>query len=292
MSLTLITPPTTEPVSLVELKNHLRLDVAESEFIVEQTIAPGSHGVGTITGSSVNIVGYDAKIIVNAGAVPGAVTVTFQHSLNGSEWTDAEDEDSNIDADEATIYEYLGDRPFLRAVATVSGSAADFSVDVQLRSLSTVEDSVLTGCIIAARQEAEKQQGRQILEATYRLNLDRFPCGIIYPTIFPITAVNHVKYLDTAGIQQTLDDDLYVFDAFRLTPKASWPNTYPIINAVEIELVAGYESADDVPQATKQAILMLAGHYYEHREAVAAGAMSVVPMAVSDLLSVDAWNGG
>lgn len=292
MSLTLISPSTFEPVSLTELKNHLRLDVAEAEFIVEQTIAPGSHGVGTITGSSVNIVGYDAKVIVNAGAVPGAVTVMFQHSLNGTTWTNAEDEDSTINDNEATVYEYMGDHPFLRAVATVIGSAASFSVDVQLHSLTSVEDGVLNGCIAAARQEAEKQQRRQIVEATYRLNLDRFPCGIIYPTIFPITAVNHIKYLDSTADQLTLDEDLYVFDGFRIMPKGSWPSTSPVINAVEIELVAGYESADHVPQATKQAILMLAGHFYEHREAVAAGALTVVPIGISDLLSVDAWNGG
>jgi uncharacterized phiE125 gp8 family phage protein len=55
---------------------------------------------------------------------------------------------------------------------------------------------------------------------------------------------------------------------------------------VTVTYVAGYGPAgDDVPAAIRHAMLLLIGHWYEHRESVVVGGNPVqVPLAVQALL--------
>ena len=289
--LKLITPPTIEPVTLTELKNQLRLNTSANEFEIEQSIGPGLHEEGTITGEAINVATSEATRIVNAGSVPGSITITWQESLDNSTWTDIDEDTSEINSNEVTLLPYLGDRSFIRAIALIEDDACEFSVDVQLKTLQSVEDDLLTQKIKAARGYVEHYQRRQLMEATYCLHFDRFPCGIIYPPIYPITSIEHIKYLDTSGEWQTIDEADYAFDEARIMPKTCWPRSYPLINAVEVKLKAGYATADDVPNRTKEALLMLADHFYCHREAVTEGALVEVPMGVNFLLDADSWQG-
>jgi uncharacterized phage protein (predicted DNA packaging) len=55
-------------------------------------------------------------------------------------------------------------------------------------------------------------------------------------------------------------------------------------------VLAADDEEEDPPvvkQTWKQAMLLLIGHWYEHRESVTAGASSVVPMGVDALLWTD-----
>jgi hypothetical protein len=64
-----------------------------------------------------------------------------------------------------------------------------------------------------------------------------------------------------------------------------WPSTsLRTANAVCITFTAGYSSVSDIPQVVKQAILLLVGHYYEHRESVTDKQMVELPQAVESLL--------
>jgi len=58
-------------------------------------------------------------------------------------------------------------------------------------------------------------------------------------------------------------------------------------NAVTVRFVAGYGDAGDVPQAIKQAILILIAHWYEQRDPVEAGNIApiMVPLMVTTLLA-------
>jgi uncharacterized phage protein (predicted DNA packaging) len=55
------------------------------------------------------------------------------------------------------------------------------------------------------------------------------------------------------------------------------------------KLVAAEEGAEPpvVPQKWKQAMLLLIGHWYEHRESVNAGGLTEIPMGVDMLLWQD-----
>ena len=61
------------------------------------------------------------------------------------------------------------------------------------------------------------------------------------------------------------------------------------MNAVNVTFVAGYGGASAVPSSFKQAIQLLAGHWYENREAVSEVAFKEVPFAVTCLLESERW---
>ena len=91
----------------------------------------------------------------------------------------------------------------------------------------------------------------------------------------PLQSVQSVAYVDTTGTAQTLSSSLYtVIDGPRgelaAAPGQTWPDTQDDNpRAVTITFTCGYgDTADDVPSQIKRAILLIVGHWYEHKEAV------------------------
>ncbi len=66
----------------------------------------------------------------------------------------------------------------------------------------------------------------------------------------------------------------------------SWPSTtLRPFNGVNVRFICGYgATAATVPQEIKQAMLLIIGHLYEHREQTTDRALQTVPMAVDALL--------
>jgi uncharacterized phiE125 gp8 family phage protein len=160
------------------------------------------------------------------------------------------------------------------------------------------EDSLASACIRAARTMAEVIQRRQLMSATWRLTLPEFPCWEIVLPKPPLQSVSSITYIDADGATQTLSSALYRVDTYRepglATPAYGevWPSARYLTNAVTVTYVAGYASAALVPESTKQAIKLLAAHYWENREAVVVGTITaVLPLAVEALLSADAVKG-
>jgi hypothetical protein len=91
--------------------------------------------------------------------------------------------------------------------------------------------------------------------------LDCFPSGDIQLPRSPVTTVDSITYIDTAGATQTLPSSLYSLDTYGLSRcihlayGASWPATRAVSNAVRIQFKAGWTAAL-LPKAMKQAILV------------------------------------
>ena len=110
---------------------------------------------------------------------------------------------------------------------------------------------------------------------------------------FPDVSAVTVKYQDADNQEQTVSSALYelIEDArgalVSFRDVFTKPGLYDdMIAPVNITLTAGFGAADDVPQALKQAILLLVGHWYENREAVNIGNITTeLPMAVNALIS-------
>lgn len=146
------------------------------------------------------------------------------------------------------------------------------------------DDDLLTELIAAARQEFEEETGRQVITATWKLYLDRFPHGrepIVVPKA-PLQTVASITYVDTAGATQTWSSDEYQVDAFsgpfarqgRIYPKPveSYPGTYAVPDAVQVTFDAGYDdAAAGVPKIVRAAIYSLIGGHYEEREDIIVG---------------------
>ena len=140
----------------------------------------------------------------------------------------------------------------------------------------TDDETLIDNLIKAARESVETFLSRTIINTTRDLFMDRFPgVGDTIVVPFPtLDSVTTLKYLDTAGDQQTLSSADYLVDVSsepgRITPSPSavtWPNIEIRTRAVEIRYVAGYGTAtSNVPEGVRTAILMRVSDMYEHRE--------------------------
>ncbi|GCL61495.1 head-tail connector protein [Pseudaquabacterium pictum] len=156
----------------------------------------------------------------------------------------------------------------------------------------TTEDALLNLYIQAAREAAEHELGRALLEQAWELTLDAFPAGEISLGRGKALAITSVKYLDVAGALQTLDPGAYTLDAATLPgwllPAAdtSWPATASVVNAVRIRFTAGYgATAASVPAAVRQWLLVTLAALYSQREALdASGRVAVLPGRFVDRL--------
>lgn len=161
-----------------------------------------------------------------------------------------------------------------------------------VRATSTDEDALIVNLIKAARRRVENYTWRRLITQTIDYALDCFgdsgqvlelPCA-------PVQSVSLLKYIDTAGVEQTLSSLLYQVDVksepARIAPAYGeiWPSIREQMNAVTIRLVCGYGLAAQVPEDIKAAMLLIIGHLFEHREEVGDFETFPVPSAVEALL--------
>jgi len=165
-----------------------------------------------------------------------------------------------------------------------------------LRITGTDEDALLTAMIEAARDYCEKYQNRAYITQTWELALDWFPPeDRIRIPLPPLQSVSNVKYYGTDDTEYTFPVADYQVDTHSQPGRLvlgygkSWPSvSLRPANGVIITFIAGYGATEDeVPKRVKQAIKVLVGHLYEHREATDLKELKEVPFAVHALLGLD-----
>jgi len=168
---------------------------------------------------------------------------------------------------------------------------ADVKAQLSIATADTLVDAIITRRITEARQWAEHFMGRTIMPSNWEVVLDRFPLEIelFYP---PATAIVSIKYIDTAGVEQTMDAADYYLDE-DATPNwalpaygEEWPDTLDTANAVRVRYTAGYADAAAVPGPIKEAIMLTVGHWMRYQGSVEAGInITRIPNAVECLLT-------
>ena len=154
-----------------------------------------------------------------------------------------------------------------------------------LRISDTDDDALISALISAVRQKFEDWARRSLITQTWTLWLDGLPndahspqrlegvfdfpvhlyerfCRTIEIPRGPLQAVTFFKTYDTADTAAVFDSSNYQVDAasvpgrIALKQTAAWPSGLREVNAVEIEFVAGYGNAADVPEPVKQGMLV------------------------------------
>lgn len=187
-------------------------------------------------------------------------------------------------------------------------TSTDPEVQEHLRLIDTSETAWVTLALIKAREQAEIQCRRALINQAWLMTLDTFPkpgaetssanwygpswgtgpgpltfarqSGVTGSEIFvpkpPLVSIDSIQYLDDTGVLQTLDPSLYAVDAVsepaRIVPAfgTSWPSTQNIANAVRVSFTCGYGTLpSSVPAGIRIWMLMLAGTLYENRELIA-----------------------
>ncbi len=170
------------------------------------------------------------------------------------------------------------------------------------------EDELINILIQAAIELAEIHTNRSFITQTRQMKLDSFPAyygrsgyngciGTIYLQNSPLISLSGVDadnnalgitYYDQNEALQTLSTSDYWVDSSsgipRLVVKNSWPSTFTMPNAVIITYTAGYGAATAVPAQIKQALFLMIGHLYEHRESVSTEQLYEIPMGAKMLL--------
>lgn len=157
---------------------------------------------------------------------------------------------------------------------------------LHLRVDATDEDIPIGLLIVAARQAAEAETWRALMPQTMELSLSCWPHKIYLPHP-PLASVTSIKYLDTAGVLQTMDPADYIVDDYsepaKIVPAYGkcWPMVRHQPNAILVRYVAGYANISSVPQAIKSWMLLRIGTLYRNREDVVTGQVSELPHADS-----------
>jgi uncharacterized phiE125 gp8 family phage protein len=165
----------------------------------------------------------------------------------------------------------------ITAPATEPITLAEAKLHLRIEDGVTADDDLVTALIVAAREQAEHETRRALIQQTWELTLDAFPaCAISlpWPRLIDITSVT---YVDEAGDSQVLDPSLYTVDGESepgwLLPAfdTDWPDTEDSANAVRIRYRAGYgDTAASVPEAIKAWMKLHIAAMYRYREAVVA----------------------
>ena len=136
------------------------------------------------------------------------------------------------------------------------------------------EDVLSLRFIAGARKMLESRTRRCFLATTLAASATWFPRGV-QPIELPratATAVTSITYRDGLGTLQTLDPSDYVVDLGGepglVIPAINtyWPTTDARAGAVTVTFTAGAAAAADVDPLARQAVALLAGHWFIHRE--------------------------
>jgi uncharacterized phiE125 gp8 family phage protein len=159
------------------------------------------------------------------------------------------------------------------------------------------DDAIIAALITAAREFAEHYTGRALAPQTLEMGVHCFPSSwrdSIDLDMPPVASVTSVKYLDAAGVEQTVPAADYTLSSYgdarcvTLDYGLYWPITQDVPDAVRIRYVTGYTT---LPKAARAALLLVIGHLYENREAVSALKLDEIPMGARALLdTIKIWS--
>lgn len=164
---------------------------------------------------------------------------------------------------------------------------------------SSDDDAIVAALIVSARKLAEAETGRALIAQVWVKTFDAFPTAtrLEWPPLLSIDAVEYREAV--AGAWTTLSAAAYIVDNASepgfLQPAYGyeWPQTWPEINSVKVTYSAGYGSAaDDVPQAIKDWMSLMIGHYYKNREASDLNNLAALPFIGGLLDDYRVWSFG
>ena len=156
-------------------------------------------------------------------------------------------------------------------------SLAEAKLHLRVDADMTDSDSLISGWIVDARQQAEHRTGRALVTQQWRYSVDTFPAGSLYLPLPKLQSVQSVSYLDNNGARQTLANTEYdvITDELvgRIIPAygKSWPSCREHPGSVRVDYTCGFGAAADVPQSIKTWMKMAIATLDENREALTAG---------------------
>ena len=249
MQLVLATAPIFEPITPAELKLHLRLDSGSFADNIDesQSLVPDQYVVAdnftTHVGTGIEVLGYTAVVILDAGATSGtgSTTVKIQEcdTLAGT-YTDWKTFTPITTANHSAIQEeaYTGTKRYIKVVAKVENEGCSFGVSVIRLTATMIEDDLLDAIITAGREHVEDITRRKIITQTWDFFLDGWP-NVNYIALPDgnLQSITSVKYTDSDGAETNLTKAITAF-----ADSATSPGTKTTVTSA----AHGYSDGDTV----------------------------------------------
>lgn len=168
-------------------------------------------------------------------------------------------------------------------------------LQAQSRIDDATEQALVETYITAARKWVENYTRYALITQTWDAYWDSWPTELRVP-LPPLQSVTSITYIDGDDASQTLASSVYQTNittmpgTIRVDSGQSWPAlTNEKYNPIVVRFVAGYgDAATDVPEQYRQAIQLLAAHWYENREPISMGqTVTPIPMSVMMLVAQD-----
>ena len=140
-----------------------------------------------------------------------------------------------------------------------------------------LQDGVLEECLRAAMAAVEARTGKALLARVWKWSVTAWrDLGRQVLPVAPVSAVTGFAIRDMNGVETPV-----AAERWRLEPDLHRPTlvstglvlpTIPVAGAAEITFAGGFgPDWADVPADLRQAVMLLAAHYYEHRHEVGTG---------------------
>lgn len=135
------------------------------------------------------------------------------------------------------------------------------------------EGAFIESLLREAQEQAETYTWRRFLKQVWTQYWDGFD-DPLYLRFAPLHSdgVEHLKYLDTNGTEQTVSTDVWEtgeelgLPIIRREYNETWPTPLSHEDSVYAEFTCGWNTPADVPQPIHAAIRVHAGYYFRNRE--------------------------
>ncbi|HST93408.1 MAG TPA: head-tail connector protein [Microvirga sp.] len=159
---------------------------------------------------------------------------------------------------------------FVSGPAVEPITLAEMKAYLRVDDDDAAQDDLISGLIKAARLMIEAASRRILIEQSWRVVLDRWPCNrVILLPLAPLIAVDAIRITDAAGTASDLPESAFEADALSDPPRivaSGAPDPGRPRHGISIELRAGYgTTAEAVPATLKLAIRILVAHWFENR---------------------------
>jgi uncharacterized phiE125 gp8 family phage protein len=157
-----------------------------------------------------------------------------------------------------------------------------------LRIEHDTDDELIEALIASARREVELATRRMLVTQRWRIVFDRWPrSGRIRSPVNPLVRIDAARVYDENDVSEAVDTAVFALDTASVPARIDCsrlniPAPRRRFAGIELDVTAGYGTADDVPAPLVQAIRLLVARSYESRDRVIPDAL---PHAVATLIA-------